>query len=78
MAVRQALASLKQIDRQVCILHDVVGFTHHEIGAALRIPESTSKSKLASARRQLRGYVRFRSPQGEPDCQPMSSLPRLM
>jgi RNA polymerase sigma-70 factor (ECF subfamily) len=61
MAVRQALASLKHIDRQVCLLHDVIGFTHHEIGAALRIPEGTSKSKLTSARRQLRGYVRFRS-----------------
>jgi RNA polymerase sigma-70 factor (ECF subfamily) len=78
MAVRQALASLKRIDRQVCILHDVIGLTHHEIGAALRIPEGTSKSKLTSARRRLRGHVRFRSPHGEAACQPTSSLPRLM
>jgi RNA polymerase sigma-70 factor (ECF subfamily) len=55
--VRRALATLPGIDRRICILHDVMGYTHQEIAAALRVPEGTSKWRLTLARRRLRDYI---------------------
>jgi DNA-directed RNA polymerase specialized sigma24 family protein len=37
----------------MCLLYDVMGYTHVEIAATLRIPVGTSKSRLAVARRRL-------------------------
>jgi RNA polymerase sigma-70 factor, ECF subfamily len=52
--LEQAIARLGEEDREVLLLHDVEGYTHAEIGAALGIPEGTSKSHLSRARRRLR------------------------
>jgi RNA polymerase sigma-70 factor (ECF subfamily) len=35
-------------------MHDVEGFTHEEIGAALGIPSGTSKTRLFQGRAKLR------------------------
>ena len=40
--------------RAVFVLHDIEGYTHDEIGAALAIAPGTSKSQLSAARRALR------------------------
>jgi RNA polymerase sigma-70 factor (ECF subfamily) len=55
LGVRAAFEGLSQDDRAICLLYDVLGFTHQEIAAALRIPVGTSKSRLCVARRRLSG-----------------------
>ena len=57
LALRTALATLTKTDRRICILHDLMGYAHHEIAAILGLPEGTSKGKLSSARRRLRHRV---------------------
>jgi RNA polymerase sigma-70 factor, ECF subfamily len=54
IALERALASLANGYRQVLDLHDLQGFTHHEIAELLHIEPGTSKSQLARARRALR------------------------
>jgi RNA polymerase sigma-70 factor (ECF subfamily) len=53
-ALRAALASLGANEREVCVLYDVMGFTHPEIARRLGIPVGTSKGRLSTARRRLR------------------------
>jgi RNA polymerase sigma-70 factor (ECF subfamily) len=53
-AVAQVLAALAPEHREVIVLHDVEGFTHEEIAAALEIEPGTSKSRLSRARRAFR------------------------
>ena len=53
-AVAQVLASLTPEHREVIVLHDIEGFTHEEIAAALEIEPGTSKSRLSRARRAFR------------------------
>jgi RNA polymerase sigma-70 factor (ECF subfamily) len=67
-AVRRALRALSDREQAVCILHDIVGFTHAEIAIALGIPAGTSKCRLMVARRRLRALL------GEPrdDAAPAS------
>ena len=48
------LRDLTQRQRAVIVMHDVEGFTHGEIGAALGIPEGTARSDLHHARAALR------------------------
>lgn len=40
--------------RMVFVMHDVEGYTHEEIGAALGMPPGTSKAQLFRARAKLR------------------------
>ena len=40
--------------RTVFVMHDVEGYTHEEIGAALGVPPGTSKAQLSRARARLR------------------------
>ena len=40
--------------RTVFVMHDVEGYTHEEIGAALGVPSGTSKAQLSRARARLR------------------------
>ena len=53
VGIRTALGRLSPGDRTMCLLYDVMGYTHVEIAATLRIPVGTSKSRLAVARRRL-------------------------
>jgi RNA polymerase sigma-70 factor (ECF subfamily) len=53
VGIRTALGRLSTTDRTMCLLYDVMGYTHVEIAATLRIPVGTSKSRLAVARRRL-------------------------
>jgi len=49
-----ALANLPSVSRVVVWLHDVEGFTHKEIAAAMGKSESFSKSQLSRAYQRLR------------------------
>jgi len=40
--------------KMVFVMHDVEGFTHEEIGAAMEMPVGTSKAQLSRARAKLR------------------------
>jgi len=52
--LQAAMAQLGARQRAVIVLHDIEGFKHAEIGAALGIPEGTARSDLHHARAQLR------------------------
>jgi RNA polymerase sigma-70 factor (ECF subfamily) len=56
-ALRAALASLESTEREVCVLYDVLGYTHVEISQRLGIPVGTSKGRLCTARRRLRSWM---------------------
>lgn len=49
-----AIESLPEIYRTTLVMHDVEGFTHVDIAAALGVAVGTSKSRLSFARAQLR------------------------
>ena len=49
-----AIDALSEKYRTVFLMHDVEGFTHDEIGAALGIPVGTSKTRLFQGRAKLR------------------------
>lgn len=52
--VHAALRGLAPGYREVIVLHDVMGFTHEEVGTLLGIEAGTSKSQLFRARSALR------------------------
>src|SRR4030095_701625 len=52
--LRAALDSLASTEREVCVMYDVMGYTHPEIAQQLGIPVGTSKGRLCTARRRLR------------------------
>jgi RNA polymerase sigma-70 factor (ECF subfamily) len=54
----RALTRPRKRDRLLVLLHDVAGFTHEEIGEALGITRTASRSRLARARRKLRRILR--------------------
>lgn len=56
--LRRAVATLPPGMRRVLWLHDVEGWTHADIGAALGVAEGTSKSQLFKARARLRDTLR--------------------
>jgi RNA polymerase sigma-70 factor (ECF subfamily) len=60
-ALRTALESLAAPEREVCIMYDVMGYTHPEIARRLGIPVGTSKGRLCTARRRLRRLLTSRS-----------------
>lgn len=53
LTLRRALARVPQHDREVLILHELVGLSHAEVGYALQIPEGTARSRLHTARKRL-------------------------
>jgi RNA polymerase sigma-70 factor, ECF subfamily len=55
-----ALATLKEVQRQVVLLHDLEGWKHREIGALLKLPEGTVRAHLFHARRTLREHEALR------------------
>jgi RNA polymerase sigma-70 factor (ECF subfamily) len=50
----EAIAALPEGCRVTFLMHDVEGFTHEEIGAALGTTAGTSKAQLSRARAKLR------------------------
>jgi RNA polymerase sigma-70 factor (ECF subfamily) len=52
--VAQATEALPEALRMTLIMHDIEGYTHGEIAAALNVPEGTSKARLSTARARLR------------------------
>jgi len=52
--LKNAIDSLSEKYRTVFLMHDVEGYTHEEIGAALGIPPGTSKTRLFQGRAKLR------------------------
>jgi RNA polymerase sigma-70 factor (ECF subfamily) len=56
-ALRRALDSLDSHEREVCVLYDLMGYTHPEIARRLGIPVGTSKGRLCTARRRLRCFL---------------------
>ena len=52
-----ALARLSPREREVVLLHDLEGWTHGDIAAALEISEVMSRQHLFQARRILRGLM---------------------
>lgn len=53
-ALRRAIDALSSRYRTVVVMHDIEGYTHEEIGAALGITAGASKVRLSRARRQLK------------------------
>jgi RNA polymerase sigma-70 factor (ECF subfamily) len=52
--LREAIDGLPEKYRAVFVMHDVEGYTHQEIGAALGVETGTSKAQLSRARAKLR------------------------
>lgn len=52
-----AIDALSEKYRTVFLMHDVEGYTHEEIGAALGIPLGTSKTRLFQGRAKLRAEL---------------------
>jgi len=50
----KAINALPEGYRTVFVMHDVEGYTHEEIGAALGVETGTSKAQLSRARAKLR------------------------
>ena len=57
MDLRRAVADLPPRARAVLVLHDIEGWTHEEIGAALAMAVGSSKSQLHRARGLLRARL---------------------
>lgn len=55
--LERAISLLPDGYRTVLVLHDVEGWRHREIAAALDISDGTSKSQLFAARRWMRSYL---------------------
>ena len=60
--VERALAALAPGYRAVLVLHDIEGYTHREIAAALDIDEGTSKSQLSRGREAMRRRLESAGP----------------
>ena len=55
--LRGVLDRLPPVQAAVVMMHDVQGYAHAEIAAALEIPEGTSRSHLHHARKRLREWL---------------------
>jgi len=64
--LNKAVNSLPRGYKRILLLHDVLGYEHHEIASALGLADGTSKSQLWKARNYLRrvlnGVSRMRGP----------------
>lgn len=57
-AVQESINSLDEEYREVLILRDIQEFSYEEIGAILKIPDGTVKSRISRARDALRERVK--------------------
>src|SRR5262249_40045256 len=69
--LRRALHQLPLGYRRFFLLHDVVGYKHHEIARILRCSVGCSKSQLHRARRRLRCLLKGESRQGRLELVPV-------
>jgi RNA polymerase sigma-70 factor (ECF subfamily) len=60
--LKRALRQLPRGYRQIFLLHDVMGYEHHEIAEVLGCSIGNSKSQLHKARMRLRIILRKRNP----------------
>ena len=58
MDFEAALEKLPDGAREIFVLHDVEGYTHHEIATLLEISAGTSKAQLHRARMMLRKHLK--------------------
>lgn len=56
--LKRALRQLSRGYRQIFLLHDVLGYEHHEVAEALGCSVGTSKSQLHKARMRLRTILK--------------------
>lgn len=54
MKVQACISALEGEQREVLVLRDIQGFSYEEIGAMLKLPEGTVKSRLFRARNTLK------------------------
>ncbi len=68
LAVRleAALAQLSPVQREIVLLHDLEGWDHRAIAAALELTETNSRQHLFQARRRLRQWLEGEGPGEEP------------
>lgn len=50
----RSIEELPEMLRVTLVMHDVEGYTHQEIAAALEVPEGTCKTRLSAARARIR------------------------
>lgn len=55
--LKRAIDGLPKGYRTVFVMHDIEGYTHDEIAAALGVQEGTSKAQLSRARAKLRSEL---------------------
>jgi RNA polymerase sigma-70 factor (ECF subfamily) len=57
VALKEALGNVTALRRQTVLLHDLQGFTHHEIACRMRATVVASKSRLHQAHLALRNIL---------------------
>jgi len=55
--LREGLAALPEVQRQIVLLHDLEGWKHREIADRLGLPSGTVRSHLHFARKALRASL---------------------
>ena len=55
--LKEALAVLPEVQRQIVLLHDLEGWKHREIADRLELPSGTVRSHLHFARKALRAVL---------------------
>jgi RNA polymerase sigma-70 factor (ECF subfamily) len=75
LALERALGQLSDVARAVVWLHDVEGYTHHEIGRMMGRTTSFSKSQLARAHDRLRSLLQGGLEPSDPElCDPVLKI----
>ena len=55
--LHRAIDGLDDNHRLVFVMHDMEGYTHHEIASAMGTPVGTAKARLSRAREKLRALL---------------------
>lgn len=58
ITLKRALSQLPRGYKRIFLLHDLLGYEHHEIAKALGLASGTSKSQLHKARMRLRKIIK--------------------
>jgi RNA polymerase sigma-70 factor (ECF subfamily) len=58
--LQEALMEIRPAERELLILHHMLGFSHRDIGELHALPEKTVKSRLFNARQRLEACLRRR------------------